>query len=358
MLVRDGRTAARAWVAEHAAQMSDFRGAFLSGSTTALPEDSELPTFSDVDVLVVVAGSATRPKLGKVPYRGVLLDITYLPWDELASVDQVARSYYLAPSFSSHQVIVDPTGHLALLRDKISSRFHHPAAVRLRYEDVISKIETRLSALDPTAAWHDQVIAWMFPTSLTTQVVLVAALRNPTVRLRYLGARRVLEDHRQDSLYLTLLRQLGCIDCDRQTVQHHLDGLAITFDQAAALVATPFAFSTDITRAARQIVIDGSQALVHSNNHREAVFWIVATLARCQKILATDAPTDVRQDAEPRFRAAVTDLLGIRDTAGLLDRSEAVRGLVPALRESAASIATLATLALPDDPEAMPFPWT
>lgn len=198
-----------------------------------------LPAWSDVDVVVVVAG------------------------------------------------IVDPTGHLGLLRDEVSPRFHYPVAVQRRYEDVLSKIETRLLALDPTAAWHDQVTAWLSPTSLTTQVVLVAALRNPTVRLRYSAARTVLHCHDQDAFYLVLLGLLGCAGRDRHIVP---------------------------------------------------VFWIIATYARGQKILAADAPARLRHHTELRFRAAVTDLLGIRDTAGLLARREAVRELLPALQESAASI--------------------
>ncbi len=329
---------ARAWVAEHAAGNPHFRGAFFSGSTTVLPEDSVLSPFSDVDVVVVVSDPTTPPKLGKFTYRGVLLEVTYLPWAELANIAEVAMSYYLAPSFRSDQVIMDPTGHLGMLRDEISPRFDHPVAVQRRYEDVISKIEARLSALDTTAAWHDQVTAWMFPTSLTTQVVLVAALRNPTVRLCYLAAKRTLHDHDQDGLYLPLLRLLGCADCDRQSVQHHLDQLAVTFDQAATVSHTSF-FSTDIAQAARPIAIDGSQDLIDTGDHREAVFWIIATYARCQTILTADAPAHLRHYAESEFRAAVTDLLGIHDTAGLLGRREAVLELLPTLRESAAGIA-------------------
>lgn len=343
MLVGDARATARAWVAEHAAQDAHFRGAFFSGSAAALPEDSALPGWSDVDVVVVVSHPTAPPKLGKFVYRGVLLEVTYLPWTALASVATVAASYTLAPSFSSDQVILDPTGQLGLLRDEISPRFGDPAAVRLRYEDAISRIDARLSTLDPTASWHDQVTAWMFPTSVTTHVVLVAALRNPTVRLRYLAAREVLRDHDQDALYLSLLRLLGCDDCDRQSVQHHLDRLAVTFDQAVPVSRTPFFFSTDITRAARPIAIDGSQHLIDGGDHREAVFWIIATYARCQKIFAAEAPAHLRDDAELRFRDAVTDLLGVHDSADLLDRREAVRALLPALRQSAATIATSTT---------------
>jgi len=340
VLVKDARAVASAWVAEHAARCTGFRGAFFAGSTMALAEDSDLPRSSDVDVVVVVSGEKAAPKLGKLLYRGALLEITYLPWDRLADVDEVATSYYLAPSFSSNQVIADPTGRLAILRDEISSRFDDPAAIRLRYEDVISRIQARLSALDPAAAWHDQVTTWMFPTSLTTQVVLVAAGEIPTVRRRYVAARRVLEDHGNASLYRTLLDLLGCADRDRDTVQRHLDRLVLVFDQAEVVATTPFFFSTDITRAARPIAIDGSQDLIDHGLHREAVFWIIATFARCQTILAADASTDVRRNGELRFRACVAELLGIRDTAELFDRNAAVLRLLPTLRRSAASIAT------------------
>lgn len=133
VLVRDARAVAGAWVAEHAVSRPWFPGALFSGSTTELPADRPLPVASDVDVMVVVSGSAVPPKLRKVTYRNVLLDVTFLPWGELTSVAEVAASYYLAASFRSGQVIADPTGWLGRLQEAISGSFR---------------------ALDPAAAWH------------------------------------------------------------------------------------------------------------------------------------------------------------------------------------------------------------
>jgi hypothetical protein len=130
--------------------------------------------------------------------------LTYLPWSQLANVDEVAETFYLAPSFGSDQVILDPTGHLGRLRDAIAPGFAHPAAVRRRCDNAIARLDNGLRAIDPAAP--------------STLVILIAALRNPTVRLRYLAARGVLHDHNLDDLYLTLLTLLGCADRDRQTV--------------------------------------------------------------------------------------------------------------------------------------------
>lgn len=161
--------------------------------------------------------------------------------------------------------------------------------------------------------------------------------------MRYLAARAVLHEHDHDALYLTLLGQLGCADCDRQTVQHHLDELADVFDAAAAVAETPFFFSADITGAARPVALHGSQALVDAGDHREAVFWIVATFARCQQVFAADGSADLYGESAARFRAAVRDLLGIRDTAALLARRDAVGALLPELWEAAAAIASRTT---------------
>jgi hypothetical protein len=66
--------------------------------------------------------------------------------------------------------------------------------------------------------------------------------------------------------------------------------------------------------------------------------WIIATFARCQQILAVDAPLPVRRRGAAAFRAAVDDLLGPRDLEGIRDRADAVRALLPELRRAAASI--------------------
>jgi len=338
VLVREGRAAAAAWVEEQAAGDPRFQGAFFSGSTPAMPANGVLPATSDVDVVVVLAGAQAPPKPGKFGYGGVLLEVTYLPLAALSVADDVAASHYLAPSFSGDHVISDPTGLLGRLRDHIAPPFGHPDAVRVRCDDVLGTMADRLRTLDPAAAWHEQVTAWMFPTSLTTVLVLVAGLRPPTVRLRYLAAREVLRPQGRDDLYQALLGLLGCADADRQAVQRHLDELASTFDLAATVGRTPLFCSTDITPAARPIAIDGSQRLIDDGDHREAVFWIIATLARCQQILAVDASPAQRRAGELTFRAAVTDLLGLSDAAGLAGRRAALWGLLPDLRQAAAAL--------------------
>jgi hypothetical protein len=335
--VGSARAAAAAWVRRYARPEPEFRGAYFSGSTVGLPDDAELPAASDVDVVVVTAQDEAPVKPGKFVYQGALVEVTYLSGNRLTSAEEILASYHLAGSFRVDTIIDDPTGHLRRLHAQISRRFAEPAWVRRRYQDARQRIETNLRGLDTSAPLHDQVPAWLFGTGVTTHVILVAALRNPTVRLRYLSARDVLDEYGHASLYPELLDLLGCVHLSPERVEHHLVELARTFDAAAAVARTPFFFSTDITAAARPIAIDGSLALIRAGSHREAVFWIVATFARCHSILAADAPADLRRAFTPAFAAILADL-GIASSDDLIRRGEAVMRFLPRLCETAEAI--------------------
>jgi hypothetical protein len=100
---------------------------------------------------------------------------------------------------------------------------------------------------------------------------------------------------------------------------------------------TPFLFSGDITPAARPVAIDGSQELIDRGCHREAVFWIVATFARCHKILAADAPPELQDTHTAAFRAALADL-GITSTDDILRRADEVNRYLPRLWEATEAI--------------------
>ncbi len=331
------RAAAARWVARHARHDAGFRGAFFSGSTTWLSGDAELPPASDVDVVVVTARDEPATKPGKLRYGGVLLEVTYLSMDRLASAEEVLASYHLAGSFRVDTIIDDPTGQLRRLHAQVARGFAERAWVRRRCEDARHKIERGLRAIDTSALWHDQVTSWLFPTGVTTHVLLVAALRNPTVRLRYLAAREVLADYGHTDVYPQLLDLLGCTALSRRRVQHQLDELTRTFDASAAVAKTPFLFSGDITPAARPVAIDGSQELIDRGCHREAVFWIVATFARCHKILAADAPPELQDTHTAAFRAALADL-GITSTDDILRRADEVNRYLPRLWEATEAI--------------------
>jgi hypothetical protein len=332
MLVKDAKDVARQWVIEKASKAPGFYGAFYAGSTNWLPDDAALPATSDLDVWVVLADPNPPDKLGKLIYRNVLLEISYMPKDRLQSPDLILGDYHMAGSFRTPSIILDPSGQLTTLQAAVSKAYARRQWVRTRCEDARRNVLRHLRSLNESDPFHDQVTAWLFATGVTTHVLLVAGLLNPTVRRRYLAARELLAQYRLLDFYPTLLELLGCAQISRARVEQHLAALTDVFDVAKTVVKTPFFFASDISDIARPIAIDGSRELIERGYHREAIFWMVATYSRCQKVLCHDAPVKVQERFSPGYRQLLGDL-GITSFADLQQRSEQVKEFLPRLWE-------------------------
>jgi hypothetical protein len=345
MRVGQAKALARQWVAEEAGALPGFAGAFYHGSATWLPDDAELPASSDLDVMVAL-DEPPRVKLGKFVYHGVLLEISYLPAEQLESAERVLGSYHLAGSFRAASVIADPSGQLVPLQAAVARGYARRRWVRARCEDAQNNILRHLRSLDQPAPFHDHVTGWLFAAGVTTHVLLVAGMRNPTVRRRYVAARELLADYGRLDFHEELLELLGCRHMSRERALQHLAALAELFDAASEVIATPFPFATDLSQSARPIAIDGSRELIAAGLQREAVFWLVATACRCLKVLHHDAPAELER-FRPAFHALVGDL-GIASPADLPRRGEEVRAFLPRLWREAEAIMA-ANPAIEDD---------
>ena len=332
MIVKHAKDLARQWVVEEASQAPGFYGAFYHGSTNWLADDAALPATSDVDVMIVLADPNPPVKLGKFVYRDVLLEVSYMPRDQLHSPELILGVSHLAGSFRTPSIIADPSGQLTKVQAAVARDFAKRRWVYERCEHARSKILRNLQSMSESEAFHDQVAAWLFAAGVTTHLLLVTGLKNPTVRRRYVAARELLAEYGHLGFYETLLELLGCARMSRARVEDHLAALTEVFDAATAVIKTPFFFASDISRLARPIAIDGSRELIEHGDHREAIFWMVATYSRCQKILSHDAPSEMQERFMPGYRHLLGDL-GIRSSVDLQHHGEQVREFLPRVWE-------------------------
>lgn len=330
MLISEARAIARQWVRDEGSRIPGFWGAFFHGSTGWLPGDVALPATSDVDVMVVLSTADPPGKPGKFIYRGVLLEVSYLSRKQVRSPEQVLGQSHLAGSLRAPSVIANPTGELTSLQAAVARDFAKRQWVRRRCEAVQSKLVGNLRSLREDTPFHENVSAWLFGTGLTTHLLLVAGLRNPTVRRRYVAVRELLADYNRAAFYPALLALLGCADMSRDRALQHLAALTEAFDAAAAVIKTPFFFASDLSQAARPIAIDGSRDLIERGDQREAVFWLVATYARCQQIFQHDAPVEIQDQFRPSFARLLADL-GVTSLADMRRRGAEVEACLPRL---------------------------
>ncbi len=340
MRVTQARDVARRWVIEEASKAPGFAGAFYHGSTNWLADDADLPATSDLDVIVVLDDANPSVKPGKFRYQGVLLEVSYLPSDQVGSPDRVLGRYDLAGSFRRpDSIILDPSGRLTALQAAVSHAYVKHQWVSRRCENARDRVLGNLQSLDVAAPFPDQVTAWLFAAGVTTHVLLVAGLQNPTVRTRYMAVRQLLAEYGHSSFYPALLELLGCARMERVRAEWHLDALIEAFDAAKKVIKTPFPFAADLSDQARPVAIDGSREMIARGDHREAIFWIVATYSRCEKVLHHDAPTAMQGQFTPGYRRLLGDL-GIATVADLRRRGELVREFLPQVWSVAEAIMT------------------
>lgn len=329
MLVHEAKALAQQWVLTEGQQLPGFAGAFYHGSVNWLAADATLAPTSDLDLMLVFA-EPPLVKLGKFVYHGVILEVSYISSAEVQTSEQILAQSHLAGSFMGSSIIVDPTGHLTALQGIVTRDYAKREWVVKRCEDVRAKILRNLDGIKGADPFHVQVSAWLFGTGLTTHLPLVAGLENPTVRRRYLAARTLLRNYGYLSFYEELLGLLGCRTLRPKQVAAHLTSLTAAFDAAKTVVKTPFFFAADINDLARPVAIDGSRELIERGDHREAIFWIVATYARCQLIFEHDGSPALQAQFTPGFQHLLADL-AIASSADLTQRSIQVKAFLPRL---------------------------
>jgi hypothetical protein len=272
LTVKDAKDVARQWVIKEASKALGFHGAYYAGSTNWFPNEAVFPSTSDVDVWIVLSDPEPPAKLGTFICRDGVLDVSGLSNHQLRSTDQILGDYHMAGNFRTPSIIADSSGRLTRLQAAVSRDFANRRWVYKRCEHAKNRVLRNLQALNGSERFDDQVTSWLFAAGVTTHLLLVAGLRNPTVRRRYVAARELLADYGHLDFYETLLKMLGCAQMSRESVARHLPALTDVFDAAKVLVKAPFPFASDISDIARPIRIDGSWDLGERGDHREAIF--------------------------------------------------------------------------------------
>ena len=337
MTIGEARALARRWVDENGVGASGFMGAFTHGSSNWLPEGAMISPTSDLDVVVVLDAPGPEVRIGKLLYGGVVLDVSCLASDAFRSAEAILGQSHLACSFAHATVLADDAGRLARLQDEVRRSYTKRNWVRKRCEGVRSRLLGHLDGLNETVPLHSQVFSWVFGAGLTTHVLLVAGLRNPTVRRRYVAVRGLLADYGLAGFYPELLELMGAAGLPCACMERHLAALSEAYDAAASVMATPVPFAGDIGEHARPIELGVCRELVEQGLHREAAFWVTVTYSRCEQVLFNDAPPYVRDRHGRGYRQLLADL-GIASPADLRRRCDEIKAFLPHVWEVAEAI--------------------
>lgn len=249
--------------------------AFVGGSSASAPPESELASDQDVDVYVLIEQEPPPGKIGKVRIDGALLDISWLNrevFEHALDADDAVMTSLLQFGL----VIHDPEGWLIPRQAEVRSRFATTSSIAARLASMRAKIRDGLARDSSHLSPAEQVMNWLFPSTLATHLPLIAALRPLTVRKRFVAAKAVMPAN----AYEELLSLYGFQSITPHQAQTWLDETADILDATREHAERSERFwATDLL--APEIAIGGSQELINTGLYREALFWIIATRARC-----------------------------------------------------------------------------
>lgn len=337
MLVRDAKQVAQQWVRAEASRQPDLYGAFVSGSTSTMPDDAPLPAASDVDVKLVWDRPAVPLDPQKFRYRGVILEISDAARADFASAEAVLANYHTAVHFTHPALLLDPTGHLTAIQPIVAREYARRYWVQRRCEHARTSLLTSLTWLTPTAPLHDQVFTLLYAVLMTAHIVLVTDLRNPTVRKSLVGSGQILARYGHAPLHERVLAILGSAALDRPQVESLLAACAEVFDIAQAIWTTPFPYASNVSACARPIAIGGTQELISAGFPREAVLWLGAIHTWAQTALSLDAPEAVQCRCTPVYERLL-EALGVPTSKAVAERVGQIRDLLPELWQVAEEI--------------------
>lgn len=326
MLVKDAKDTARQWVQEEGSKAPDFCGAFIAGSTNWMADDAPLPPGSDVDIKVVLDSPTVAEGPQKIPYRDVILDISYAPRDGLRSAEAVLGNYYIAGHFTGASIVADPLGQLCAIQPKVAQEYARRTWVRARCEHAQAWQREYIPSWRETAPIHDHVLALLLATCVAPHALLVANLQNPTIRKSLVASRTVLEPYGRLAMQDKLINILGSASMARAQVEVHLASCLDAFDAASGVASTPYFGSTMIREFARPLVVHGARDLIDRGLQREAMLWIAIIHSWSQKSLDLDAPREVRARYTPAYMHLLAEL-GVETPSDIERRRAQIREL-------------------------------
>lgn len=330
MLVHEARNVARQWLDGQRESIPGYRGAYLAGSICWLDDQQDMPGYSDIDLHVVIDTEQLTPKLGKIRYQEALLEISHESAELFSDPGTLLGNAAIGASVSRNQLLDDPTGTLAPIFKTVAEQFPERIHVVERLDALQQRIRTSMVDIDESAAFHDQAM-WVFPASLTTHLILVAGLGNPTVRRRFVEVGAMLETYREPETLEILLGLIGCNRISANQARYHLDALVPIYDATSRITSSTSRFISDVSADARSISIDGTADFIDRGHHREAMFWIVATFARCLNVIQASDDQTVFPGVDRAFRKLMGDL-GVTSVADIRARATAVIAALPQIR--------------------------
>lgn len=321
------------WIHEVAGKEPGVVGAAFTGSINWREPGDTFPVSSDIDISLVFEEGTELRRFGLFNHKGLIFEVGANPISRFDDIDALLADYRRSPNLWKGGVVLDRTGRLTEVQNRIQAEFTQPRWVERRIEDAVSNSLAYVDRMSESAPLELQALDWAFAEGVMCHVLLTGGLRNPTVRRRYSESKHLMESVGKPEVHEQLLEMFGCADMSVERVRYHFDRMTEVFDLTKSISGTPFPNERDIAEVARPLAVNGTDEQIRAGEHRESVYWIVVTLGRCLAMLR-HVESEHIENAESALRNVLADV-GISTWRDFESQGRAVRNHLDDLRSIA-----------------------
>ncbi len=298
MKAKEAKIIAKQWVAEYAAHLPGFHGAYLAGGINRIPDDEPFPLYIDVDVHVILENrqeSDLRQDL--ILYHNVIVESLYIDRGGYESPEAVLSNPLDAQNFLSPSVISDPTGSLTEIQKTVAQEYTRRKWVGERCRRLKEQIMNTLDDEEKSSSFLPMLVLLLNIPYLIAN----AHLKAPTNRRALCQIREILHAADRQELYESILAIWGFAHISREETEFRLQECLRAFDRAVEVFKTPFEFDYRIHSYVRPYILDGAQEMIQAGCHREAMLWIVANHLVANVAIRNDAPEDEKRQFQEAY---------------------------------------------------------
>ena len=298
MKVREAKIIAKQWVAEHAAHLPGFHGAYLAGGINRIPDDEPFPLYIDVDVHVILENrqeSDLRQDL--ILYHNAIIESLYIDRRGYESPEAVLSNPLDAHNFLSPSVISDPTGSLTEIQKTVAHEYTCRKWVEARCRRLKGQIMNTLDDEEKSSSFLPMVLLLLnIPYPIAN-----AHLKAPTNRRALCQIREILHAADRQELYESILAVSWWTHVSREETEFRLQKCLEAFDRAVQVFKTPFGFDYQIRPYVRPYILDGTQEMIQKGCYREATGWIFGSHFVANICIQNDAPEDEKKQFQEAY---------------------------------------------------------
>lgn len=282
---------AKEWVELEGRRTPGFHGAHLMGSIVAMPRDTPFTTYRDVDLSVVVPDGSGRENLD-LPYKGLILEVSFHGLEKYGSPEAVLINPSLAPHLAVDSILSDPTGELQALHKAVARDYARRRWVLARCEHEKDRFSHCLAAMRQADECAELAIHLLVAFVYVTGIIAVACLRQPTNRRSLILMQELLAPQDRMDPCEEALRVLGSACMTRPQVEAYVDETMRSFDRAAQVHCTRILGGFKLRPHVRPYVMAGAREMIREGHHREAMWWICWFHGLANAGIQNDAPDD------------------------------------------------------------------